>query len=70
MVWVAGRVDLQKTQVGSQVNPFLLWVKKTGFGLSIFRVGSENSDPFCHVYLQQCQMNLEAHCTSNLPSKK
>ena len=40
MVWV---------QVRSQVNLFLLWVKKIGFRSGIFRVGSENSDPFCHV---------------------
>ena len=40
MVWV---------RVGSQVNLFLLWVKKIGFRSGIFRVGSENSDPFCHV---------------------
>ena len=32
-----------------QVNPFLLQVKKMGFGSGIFRVGSKNSDPFCHV---------------------
>ena len=40
MVWV---------QVRSQVNLFLLWVKKIEFRSGIFRVGSENSDPFCHV---------------------
>ena len=37
------------------VNPFLLWVKKMGFGSCIFRgktgrVGSKNSNLFCHVY--------------------
>ena len=45
------------SQVGSswpaknmdRVNPFLLRVKKMGFRSGIFRVGSENSDPFCHV---------------------
>ena len=40
MVWV---------RVGSQVNLFLLWVKKIEFRSGIFRVGSENSDPFYHV---------------------
>ena len=35
-----GRVDSQKNQVGSRVNPFLLWVKKKGFKSGIFRVGS------------------------------
>ena len=33
------------------VNLFLLQVKKIGFKSSIFRVGSENSDPFYHVSL-------------------
>ena len=47
----SGRVDLQKARVESWVNPFLLRVKKVGFGSYIFRVGSKNSDPFCHVYL-------------------
>ena len=36
----SGRVDPQKTRVGSRVNPFLLRVKKIGFGSSIFRIGS------------------------------
>ena len=36
----SGRVDPHKTRVGSRVNPFLLRVKKIGFGLGIFRVGS------------------------------
>jgi len=26
--------------------------KKIGFGSSIFRVGLENSNPFCHVYVR------------------
>ena len=47
----SGRVDLQKARVESRVNPFLLRVKKVGFGSYIFRVGSKNSDLFCHVYL-------------------
>ena len=46
-----GRVDPQKTWVKSWVNLFLLQVKKIRFGLGIFWVGSENFDPFCHVYL-------------------
>ena len=41
---------MQKNQVGSRVNLFLLQVKKIGFRSSIFQVESENSDPFCHVY--------------------
>ena len=45
------RVDPQKTWVKSWVNLFLLQVKKIRFGLGIFWVGSENFDPFCHVYL-------------------
>jgi len=48
----SSRVDLQKTQVGSLVNPFLLRVKKMGFESSVFRVGQvgwENFDLFCHV---------------------
>ena len=36
----SGQVDLQKTWVGSWVNPFLLRAKKIGFGLGIFWVGS------------------------------
>ena len=36
----SGWVDLQKTRVGSRVNPFLLKVKKIKFRSSIFRVGS------------------------------
>ena len=35
--------------VWSWVNPCLLQVKKIEFGSGIFRVKSENSDPFCHV---------------------
>ena len=31
----------QRNQVGSQVNPFLLWIKKIRFMLGIFRVGSD-----------------------------
>ena len=46
----SGRVDLHKTRVGSRVNLYLLRVKKIGFGSDIFWVGSENSDPFYHVY--------------------
>ena len=42
----SGWVDLQKTRVGSRVNPFLLWVKKIEFGSSIFLVRSENFDLF------------------------
>ena len=34
------RVDPQKTQIGSQVNPFLLRIKKIRFGSSIFQVES------------------------------
>ena len=40
-------VDPQKIQVGSRVNPFLLWIKKIGFGSGW--VGLENSNLFCHV---------------------
>ena len=39
----------KRVRVGSQVNPFLLPVKKIRFMSSIFRVGSEFSDSFCHV---------------------
>ena len=46
-----GQVDSQKSRVESRVNPFLLQIKKIGFGLGIFRVGSKKFDPFCHVYL-------------------
>ena len=45
----SGWVDPQKTRVRSRVNPFLLKVKKMGFGSGIYQVGPENSDPFCHV---------------------
>ena len=41
----SSRVDPQKTQVKSRVNPFLLQVKKRGSGW----VGSKNSNPFFHV---------------------
>ena len=37
----SSQVDPQKTQVRSQVNPFLLWIKKIRFMLGIFRVGSD-----------------------------
>ena len=39
----------KRVRVGSQVNPFLLRVKKIKFVSGIFRVGSEFSDSFCHV---------------------
>ena len=34
MIRVASRVDPQKTRFGSRVNPFLLRIKKIGFGSS------------------------------------
>ena len=55
-----GWIDPQKTQVGLRVNLFLLRVKKIGFGSVIFRVGSKNSYPFCHVQ-NQCILQYLQH---------
>ena len=50
----SGRVDPQKTRVGSRVNSFLLRVKKNRVRVEYFlgQVRSENSNPFCHVYFR------------------
>ena len=46
-----GRVGLtRKNRVGSRVNPFFVSGQKNRVWVMFFRVGSENSDLYCHVY--------------------
>ena len=46
----SGRVDPQKNMGQVTGQPvFAFFFKKIRFGLGIFRVGSENCNPFCHV---------------------
>ena len=55
-----GRVGLTRNKIGSGHGStrFCFGSKKIGFGSGIFRVGSKNSDPYCHVQFFSPNLSL------------